>query len=80
MRGGEAFFLARKVKEHFEKAVALNPDNIEARFDLLEYYLQASYRWLVGAVTKAKDASGREEGSAEAECGEQERKKSLAEV
>ena len=38
---GDAFFLARKVKKHLETAVALNPDNLKARFGLLEYYLQA---------------------------------------
>ena len=52
--GGEAFFLARKVKTHFEKAVELNPDNIEARFDLLEYYLQASI-FVSGGLTKARE-------------------------
>ncbi|MBI3800274.1 MAG: tetratricopeptide repeat protein [Deltaproteobacteria bacterium] len=51
--GGEAFFLARKVKTHLEKAVELNPDNIEARFDLLEYYLQAPL-FLGGDTAKAK--------------------------
>jgi cytochrome c-type biogenesis protein CcmH/NrfG len=51
--GGEAFFFARKVKTHFEKAVDLNPDNIEARFDLLEYYLQASV-FVDGGLTKAR--------------------------
>jgi cytochrome c-type biogenesis protein CcmH/NrfG len=50
----EAFFLARKVKTHLEKAVELNPDNIEARFDLLEYYLQAS-AIVAGGLTKAKE-------------------------
>ncbi len=51
--GGEAFFLARKVKTHLEKAVELNPDNIEARFDLMEYYLQAP-AFLGGDAAKAK--------------------------
>jgi tetratricopeptide (TPR) repeat protein len=51
--GGEAFFLARKVKTHLEKAVELNPDNIEARFDLMEYYLQAP-AFLGGDIAKAK--------------------------
>jgi len=50
--GGEAFFLARKVKTHLEKAVELNPDNIEARFDLMEYYLQAP-DFLGGDAAKA---------------------------
>jgi tetratricopeptide (TPR) repeat protein len=51
--GGKAFFLARKVKMHLEKAVELNPDNIEARFDLMEYYLQAP-AFLGGDAAKAK--------------------------
>ena len=38
---GDAFFLARKVKKHLETAVTLNPDNLDARSDLLDYYLQA---------------------------------------
>ena len=52
--GGEAFFLARKVKIHLEKAVELNPGNIEARFDLLEYYLQAP-PFLGGGSARAKE-------------------------
>jgi tetratricopeptide (TPR) repeat protein len=51
--GGEAFFLARKVKTHLEKAVELNPDNIEARFDLMEYYLQRLPS-LAGTLPKPK--------------------------
>jgi tetratricopeptide (TPR) repeat protein len=51
--GGEAFFLARKVKTHLEKAVELNPDNVEARFDLMDYYLQAP-AFLGGDAAKAK--------------------------
>lgn len=51
---GEAFFLARKVKTHLEKAVELNPGNIETRFDLLEYYLQAP-PFLGGGSAKAKE-------------------------
>ncbi len=39
------FFLAmgpaRRVLKEFETAVRLSPDNIDARFDLLEYYLSA---------------------------------------
>jgi len=38
---GEQFFLARQVRKNLEKAVTLNPDLIEARLDLLTYYLQA---------------------------------------
>ncbi len=33
--------LARKAREHFERAVQLDPDNIEAVNDLFEYYLEA---------------------------------------
>lgn len=36
-----AFGLARKVASEFEAAVRLSPDNLDARFDLLEFYLQA---------------------------------------
>jgi tetratricopeptide (TPR) repeat protein len=46
-------FLALKVKQHFEKAVELNPDNIPAREDLREYYLQAP-GILGGSEAKAK--------------------------
>ena len=50
---GDAFFLARKVKKQLETAVALNPDNLDARSDLLDYYLQAPP--LVGGdATKAR--------------------------
>jgi tetratricopeptide (TPR) repeat protein len=33
--------LAKKVKAEFEKAVELDPNNIEARFGLIDYYLRA---------------------------------------
>lgn len=33
--------LARKVREQFEKAVALNGDNLDARADLAEFYMEA---------------------------------------
>lgn len=46
-------FLARKVKAHFEQAVALNPDNLAARADLLEYYEKAP-GFLGGSTEKAK--------------------------
>ena len=47
------FPLARKVKVHFEKAVELNPDNIDARADLAEYYIKAP-RILGGGQEKAE--------------------------
>ena len=34
-------FLARKIKGAFEKAVALDPDNLDAREDLMQYYIRA---------------------------------------
>ena len=52
-QGGRAFFLARKVKTHLEKAIELNPDSIEARFDLMEYYLLAP-PLLGGGLDKAR--------------------------
>jgi len=33
--------LARKVKEHFEKAVELNGNSVDARLDLAEFYMEA---------------------------------------
>jgi tetratricopeptide (TPR) repeat protein len=36
-----AFGHARRLLKEFEAAVHLSPDNLEARFDLLEYYLEA---------------------------------------
>ena len=47
------FPLARKVRVHFEKAVALDPNNIDARADLAEYYLRAP-RILGGGKEKAE--------------------------
>ncbi|MBM4257279.1 MAG: tetratricopeptide repeat protein [Deltaproteobacteria bacterium] len=47
------FPLARKVKIHFEKAIELDPDNIDARADLTEYYLKAP-RILGGGKEKAE--------------------------
>src|SRR5580765_7861375 len=47
------FLLARKVKSHFEKAVELDPDNIDARADLAEYYMKAP-RILGGDREKAE--------------------------
>ena len=45
--------LAGRVRKHFERAVALNPDNIAARTDLAEYYLKAP-RFLGGGKEKAE--------------------------
>ena len=47
------FPLARKVRIHFEKAVDLDPNNIDARADLAEYYLKAP-RVLGGGKGKAE--------------------------
>lgn len=46
-------FLALKVKEHFERAVELNPDNLAARADLQEYYEKAP-GFLGGSNDKAR--------------------------
>lgn len=56
------FPLARRVRKHFERAVELNPDNIDARADLAEYYLKAP--WFLGggqekAETQAHEISQR---------------------
>jgi tetratricopeptide (TPR) repeat protein len=42
----KSFLTARKVKQEFEKAVALDPSNIPARRDLEDYLLEAP--WIVG--------------------------------
>jgi tetratricopeptide (TPR) repeat protein len=49
----QQLFLARKVRKQFEKAVALDADNVLARWDLMEYYLKAP-RFLGGSWEKAK--------------------------
>jgi tetratricopeptide (TPR) repeat protein len=41
-----SFFTARKVKKHFERAVALDPTNVSARRDLEEFCMGAP--WIVG--------------------------------
>jgi tetratricopeptide (TPR) repeat protein len=48
-----AFGLARRVKTEFERAVALNADNLPARSDLSEFYLEAP-GFLGGDKSKAK--------------------------
>lgn len=46
-------FLASKTKSAWEKAIALDPNNIEARADMIQYYLQAP-GFLGGSKAKAK--------------------------
>jgi len=43
---------AKRAREHFEKAVALNPRNMEALSDLFEYYLEAP-GFMGGGLDKA---------------------------
>jgi tetratricopeptide (TPR) repeat protein len=46
--------LARRVKREFERASALDPDNLEARFGLIEFYLRAP-GVLGGSVPRARE-------------------------
>ena len=48
-----AFSLARKVRSEFERAVALDSDNLQARSDLSEFYLEAP-GFLGGDKNKAR--------------------------
>lgn len=48
-----AFALARRVRAEFERAVALDGDNIPARMDLAEYYMEAP-SFLGGDKNKAR--------------------------
>ncbi|HVB28442.1 MAG TPA: tetratricopeptide repeat protein [Terriglobia bacterium] len=41
-----SFWLARKTRQEYETAVQLDPDNLAARRDLMEFYLQAP--WILG--------------------------------
>jgi len=50
--------LASKTRQHFEKAVALNPNNLEAVNDLFEYYLEAP-GFLGGGLDKATQMAER---------------------
>ena len=50
--------LASKAREHFEKAVALNPNDKEAASDLFEYYLEAP-GFLGGGLDKASKLADR---------------------
>jgi tetratricopeptide (TPR) repeat protein len=49
----KAPFIAGKVREAFEKAVQLDPENLDARDDLLQYYLDAP-SFLGGGMEKAR--------------------------
>ena len=49
-------FLAPKVKNAFEKAVALDPNNIDAREDMMQYYIQAP-SILGGSRQKARETA-----------------------
>ena len=46
--------LAKQVHIHFEKAVGCDPDHVAARWDLMEYYMQAP-RFLGGSRKKAEE-------------------------
>jgi tetratricopeptide (TPR) repeat protein len=48
-----ALALARKTRQQFEKAVELNGDNVDARSDLAEFYLEAP-AFLGGGADKAR--------------------------
>lgn len=45
----KSYFVARKIKKHFERAVELDPRNLSARRDLAEFCAQAP--WAVGGNT-----------------------------
>ena len=49
-------FLAKKTKDAWEKAIVLDPNNLEAREDIIQYYLQAP-GFLGGSKEKARDAA-----------------------
>jgi tetratricopeptide (TPR) repeat protein len=49
----KAPFIAGKVRDAFQKAVQLNPENLDARDDLLQYYLEAP-PFLGGGTDKAR--------------------------
>jgi tetratricopeptide (TPR) repeat protein len=50
--------LARKVKKEFERASQLDPDNLEARFGLIEYYSRAP--GVMGGSRKKAEEQARE--------------------
>jgi len=49
--------LAPKMKSAWEKAIALDPKNLDARTSLIQYYLQAP-GFMGGSVEKAKEVAG----------------------
>jgi len=51
------FSAAKNVKKEFEKAVELNPDNIDARMGLLQFYLMAP-GIIGGSKDKAREQAG----------------------
>lgn len=46
--------LARKTRDEFERAVALDPNHLDARFSLVQYYVEAP-AFLGGGEEKARD-------------------------
>jgi tetratricopeptide (TPR) repeat protein len=46
--------LAGRIRESFQRAVALDPDNLDARFDLLQYYVIAP-GFMGGSTSKARE-------------------------
>jgi tetratricopeptide (TPR) repeat protein len=47
-------FLARKMKAHWDRAVQLDPEDLDVRQDLIEYYVRAP-GFMGGSVAKAKE-------------------------
>jgi tetratricopeptide (TPR) repeat protein len=77
---------ASKSRQHFEKAVELDPTNLDAMNDLLDYYLEAP-GFLGGSMDKAKAlavrigaVSARDGDSAEARVAEKHKEYSTAEA
>src|SRR5262249_2047338 len=62
-----AFGLARKVRQEFETSVRLDPANMEARFDLLEFYIEAP--GVVGGGSDKAEAQAAEIASRSPERG-----------
>ena len=49
-----SFWLARKAKVEYQRAIQLDPDNLAARRDLMEFYLQAP--WILGGSRDKAEA------------------------